>query len=336
MRRETDNSPLLAPTARPVRWRISAAVTSVSLVGTVVAAIAFAGGASGLSATPPVTAPTAADAVHTIVAAASTATPSTTSTTSVTNPGEIPHGTVETIDLPSGDADGKPRAAWIYRPPVPDSATLPVVYFLHGYPGTQNDLQGAGFPALLDAAFAAGATPFVVVAPNGQSDIHPDTEWADSTDGKVRIESFITDTLIPAVEGTNRRDRAHRAIAGHSMGGYGAMNLGLRHPDLFGQIVSVAGYYHIDDPDRMGGGTAVWAADNSPDQHVGAGDASRILLIADAEEHDPLIKGEGQRYATLAQAAGQHPTFTVAPGGHTWAMVAGQIPTIVTFLDAGW
>ena len=219
---------------------------------------------------------------------------------------------------------------------VPDSSDLPVVYFLHGYPGTQDDLAAAGFPALLDAAFAAGAAPFVVVAPNGRSDLHPDTEWADSTDGKVKLDTFITQTLIPAVEGDHPRDRAHRAIAGHSMGGYGAMNLGLRHPDLFGQIVSIAGYYHIDDPDLMGGNTPAWAEDNSPDQHVAAGAGSRILLIADAEEHDRLIIGEALRYQALAQADGQTPAYVLAPGGHTWAMVAGQIPTIVTFLDAGW
>jgi S-formylglutathione hydrolase FrmB len=35
------------------------------------------------------------------------------------------------------------------------------------------------------------------------------------------------------------------------MGGYGATNLALRHPDLFGQLVSVAGYHHVDDPDGV-------------------------------------------------------------------------------------
>jgi S-formylglutathione hydrolase FrmB len=317
MRRETDIAPGSgSETRRPVRW----AAAGVAALGTAIAVVGVTTAGSGASA----------------VSAASATTSAVTPTSAAADPANIPHGTVETIDLPSGDADGKTRAVWIYRPPVADSAQLPVVYFLHGYPGTQNDLAGAGFPALLDAAFAAGAAPFVVVAPNGQSDIHPDTEWADSVDGKVRLESFIIDTVIPAVEGTHPRDRAHRAIAGHSMGGYGAMNLGLRHPDLFGQIASSAGYYHIDDPDKMGGGTAAWAAANSPDRHVVAGATSRVLLITDAQEHDPLIQGEAQRYLDLAQAAGQHPTFVVAPGGHTWAMVASQIPAIVNFLDAGW
>jgi S-formylglutathione hydrolase FrmB len=307
-----------------------------------VATVALTGGASALAGTSaaateataatPATPATPADAAAATLASIPAGTPAAAPPGS----GAVPHGATETLALPSGDADGRDRAVWIYRPAVPDSSDLPVVYFLHGYPGTQDDLAGAGFPALLDAAFAAGADPFVVVAPNGRSDLHPDTEWADSTDGKVKLETFITQTVIPAVEGAHPRDRAHRAIAGHSMGGYGAMNLGLRHPDLFGQIVSVAGYYHIDDPDGMGAGTAEWAEDNSPDQQVAQGAGSRILLIADAEERDPLIIGEALRYQALARGDGQSPAYVLAPGGHTWAMVAGQIPTIVSFLDAGW
>ena len=331
MRRETgQNTREIHSAAGHVR-RVAA-----FLAASVVGAVALSGVASALSTSgqpdgpgsPATPVPAGALAAQ-VEAAAPAPAPSVA-------PGPVGPGTTGTIELPSGDADGKDRAAWVYRPGVPDSSDLPVVYFLHGYPGTQNDLAAAGFPALLDAAFAAGAKPFVVVAPNGQSTIHPDTEWADSTDGKVKLDTFISETLIHAVEGDHPRDRAHRAIAGHSMGGYGAMNLGLRHPDLFGQIVSVAGYYHIDDPDRMGGGTDVWTEDNSPDRHVAAGAGTRILLVADAEEHDRLIIGEALRYLGLATAAGQHPTYVLAPGGHTWSMVAGQVPTIVGFLDAGW
>jgi S-formylglutathione hydrolase FrmB len=318
MLRETDKRPRSASEVRiPARLRRAAGLVAISLAG----AVAVAGGAS--ASRPAGAAPAgAAPAVPGQAAAAA--------------PGDIPHGTTATIQLPSGDADGKERSVWIYRPAVPDSSDLPVVYFLHGYPGSQDDLAQAGIPALLDAAFAGGAAPFVVVAPNGRSDLHPDTEWADSTDGKVMLETFIVETVIPAVEGDHPRDRAHRAIAGHSMGGYGAMNLGLRHPDLFGQIVSIAGYYHVDDPDLMGGDTPAWIEDHSPDRHVAAGAHSRILLIADADEHDPLIVGEALRYQALARAEGQTPAYVLAPGGHNWAMVAGQIPTIVTFLDAGW
>src|SRR5207253_1828855 len=134
----------------------------------------------------------------------------------------------------------------------------------HGYPGDARNGESVGLPAVLDEAIAATGRGFVVALPDGGSAIHPDTEWADSADGKVRLDRFVTTTVIRAVEGNHRRDRRHRAIAGFSMGGYGAMNLGLRHPGLYGQVVSIAGYFHPDDPDRMGGGRAGWATANSP------------------------------------------------------------------------
>jgi S-formylglutathione hydrolase FrmB len=245
-------------------------------------------------------------------------------------------GTVQYFTMPSGDAGGQRREFWVYRPGVPESADLPVVYFLHGYPGNERSVADSGLAAALERLFAAGVPPFVVVAPNGQSAPRHDTEWTDSADGTVRLEHWVVNFLIPAVEGSHRRDRAHRAIAGFSMGGFGAMNLGLKHADLFGQIVSMAGYFRVDDPDGMGGNDPQWVAANSPDQHVAAGAASRMLLISAADEDDPLIAGEAQRFRRLAEAAGQHPTVLTAPGAHSFDLVLAQMPTVARFLGAGW
>jgi S-formylglutathione hydrolase FrmB len=245
-------------------------------------------------------------------------------------------GRVEILRLPSGDADRRLREVWVYRPPGRDRADLPVMYFLHGYPGNDRNGESVGLPALLDQASAAAGRGFVVALPDGESAIHPDTEWADSVDGKVRLERFITLSLVRAVEGRHPRDRQHRAIAGFSMGGYGAMNIGLRHPGLYGQIAAVAGYFHPDDPDRMGGGRAGWAAANSPDRLLHKAHRTRLLVIDDAGEHDPLITGEAIRFTGLARASGLHPTLAVAPGGHDWPMVASQVPAMARFFDAGW
>jgi S-formylglutathione hydrolase FrmB len=69
--------------------------------------------------------------------------------------------------------------------------------------------------------------------------------------GATAIETYLIDRVIPAVEGRNRRDAAHRVIAGFSMGGFGAANIALRHSDLFSAVASIAGYFHIDDPDGV-------------------------------------------------------------------------------------
>jgi S-formylglutathione hydrolase FrmB len=245
-------------------------------------------------------------------------------------------GRVELLRLPSGDADRGAREVWVYRPPGPDRADLPVMYFLHGYPGSDRNAEDVGLSSVLDEAVAATGRRLVVAVPDGSSAIRPDTEWADSVDGKVRLERFVTTTLIRAVEGGHGRDRRHRAIAGFSMGGYGAMNIGLRHPAVYGQIVSIAGYFHPDDPDRMGGGRAAWAAENSPDRLLGRAGRTRLLLVDAAKERDPLIKGEAARFAGLARRAGLHPTVVVAPGSHNWTMVKSQVPRITRFLASGW
>jgi len=271
---------------------------------------------------------------------ATTAPTARTATAAVKPPAARPRrpapGTVQYFTMPSGDADGHRREFWVYRPGIPDTADLPVVYFLHGYPGNERAVAESGIAPALERLFASGVAPFVVVAPNGESSPRHDTEWADSADGSVRLEHWIVNFLIPAVEGAHRRDRAHRAIAGFSMGGFGAMNLGLKHPDLFGQIVSMAGYFRVDDPDGMGGDDPQWVAANSPDRRVAAGAASRILLIGAAGESDPLIAGEVQRFRRLAEAAGQHPTVLTAPGPHTFDLVLAQMPTVARFLGAGW
>ena len=245
-------------------------------------------------------------------------------------------GHVEILRLPSGDADHTVRQVWVYRPPHTDRADVPVVYFLHGYPGNERNGDSVNLAGVLDRARAVTGRNFVVAVPNGSSDLHPDTEWADSVDGSVNLERFVTSALVRAVEGRHVRDRAHRAIAGFSMGGYGAMNLALRHPDLYSQVASVSGYFHADDPDSMGGGQQSWAEANSPDRLLHNGHRTRLLVIDAAGERDPLIKGEARRFTRLARSDGLRPTMVVANGGHDWSMVAGQVGRITGFFDAGW
>lgn len=117
---------------------------------------------------------------------------------------------------PAGNPGRTSRSIYVYRPAVPDTPTLPVLYLLHGQFGSPNDLFSAGLRATLDRLFASGVAPFVVAVPDGNSTVRGDDEWGDADDGADRLETFATREAIGAVEGPLRRDRAHRAIAGHS------------------------------------------------------------------------------------------------------------------------
>jgi S-formylglutathione hydrolase FrmB len=225
----------------------------------------------------------------------------------------------------------------VYRPAVADSARLPVLYLLHGLPGSPTQLLAqSGLASAVDRRFSRRGGPFVVVVPDGNGVHHRDTEWADSVDGYDRLETFVTKVVIPAVEGQHRRDACHRAIGGFSMGGYGAMNLALRHPDLFGQVVSIAGYFRIDDPSGVFAKNRAVERANSPDQNIPNARGLRIYLLDAEQENLAVVKGEALRFARLLIGASIPVELRFAPGTHLPAYATTQRPEVLDFLESGW
>lgn len=245
------------------------------------------------------------------------------------------HGRIEVMSVRSADRDVTVRDVWVYRPAVPDSATLPVVYFLHGVPGTAADVFSSGTAEALDRMFSSGVQPFVLAAPTGTGTFHADTEWADSEDGADRLETYIVDEVISAVEGAHRRDRRNRIIAGFSMGGYGAANLALRHPALFGAVASFAGYFHIDDPDSVFGGDRQVESANDPELLIKTVRDVRFWLAEGTSDTEPAVRGEALRFAALAGSlVGPH-DLVVAPGAHDYAFVVAHLADMGAFIARG-
>ncbi|MDQ6649195.1 MAG: alpha/beta hydrolase-fold protein [Actinomycetota bacterium] len=245
-------------------------------------------------------------------------------------------GRVETIQVPAPDAPGGQHEVWIYRPDVPDSATLPVVYFLHGVPGGDRDIEQSMIVPFLEQSFAEGQRPFVVVAPDGNSTGAEDSEWGDSPAGGVRVESFVTGALIEAVEGSARRDAPHRAIMGFSMGGYGAMNLAMRHRDLYGSVASLAGYFHVDDPSAVFGTDRAALDANSPKQHPAQALGLHVLLADGTEDEEPAVRGEAACFGPLLRAAGVAVQVDLTPGTHSFDWLDSELPALLRFLEGGW
>src|SRR5579884_1174806 len=242
-------------------------------------------------------------------------------------------GTVQVIRL---ERKGQAYAVWVYRPHARDSSRLPVIYFLHGWPGQPQDVfRYAHAAQVLDSYIAHGGTPVVLAAPDGNSPIHSDTEWGDASDGSDSLESFILNTVIPAVEGSHRRNAAHRAIVGFSMGGYGAMNIALGHPRLFGQIVTLCGYFHLDDLSHMFATPASQEA-NNPDLNLEQARGHRILLMDSLSDDESLTNEQSQDFQARLSQVGIRSTLVMAPGTHSWAYVQSQLPAVLRFLAAGW
>ncbi|MDN3355261.1 alpha/beta hydrolase-fold protein [Actinomadura sp. DC4] len=234
-------------------------------------------------------------------------------------------------------ADHKAHGVYVWRPDVPETRALPVLYFLHGVPSDPESVVNyEGLAKRVAAYVAHGGTPFVLAVPDGNGSHHDDTEWANAADGSDRIEDRLLDEVIPAVEGTHRRDAAHRAIGGFSMGGYGSMNLALRHPAVFGTVVSISGYFDVDDPSRMFGGDASVIAANRPDRNLAAARHLKIFLAAAASETNPVVRGEPQRFKGLLDAEGVPAVLDVRPGGHDWDYVRSVLPDAFAFLSRAW
>lgn len=128
-----------------------------------------------------------------------------------------------------------------YDDPANAARRYPVIYWLHGY--SCEPQHGAPFVEALDAAIRSGhAPPTIAVLPNGLYD----SWYVDSVDGSQPVESVIIKDLIPHVDRTYRTipDRRARALEGFSMGGWGALHLAFKYPDLFGAVTSVSAPFH--------------------------------------------------------------------------------------------
>jgi enterochelin esterase-like enzyme len=139
----------------------------------------------------------------------------------------------------------------IYLPPGYEAGTkrYPVVYWLHGRNNTESsDYYPIGY---LSQGIADGKLPpLILVYASGGSQ----TNYCDSYDGKYMAETTVIKELIPYIDKNYRTiaSRSGRAIQGMSMGGFGAMRLALKYPDLFSSVVAFAGGYRwpedMEDP----------------------------------------------------------------------------------------
>jgi len=142
----------------------------------------------------------------------------------------------------AGIFPGTARAGFVYLPPrLEPGVRYPVVYLLHGMPGSPSEyLYGTDLPAYADGGIAAGRLrPFIVVAPAAGPDRGYNGEWAGP------LEDALVGQIVPWVDRhlPTIRSPSGRILAGLSAGGFGAVDIGLRNPGVFGTIVSWSGYF---------------------------------------------------------------------------------------------
>lgn len=121
-----------------------------------------------------------------------------------------------------------------YALPANKDARYPVLYLLHGYTGHYAD-----WLSRTRLADYAARHRLIVVTPEGNNGWYTDSAGAAAD----KYESYIVKELMPDVARRYRTDesRGARAVAGLSMGGYGALKFGVKYPELFALAASMSG-----------------------------------------------------------------------------------------------
>ena len=147
------------------------------------------------------------------------------------------HGTALENNL---EGDAVDRDVFVFLPPSyarEKSRRYPVVYALHGYSiGAEQWTHEIHVPETIEGAFAQGAKEVIVVLPDSKT-LHNGSMYSSSvTTGN--FEQFVAHDVVAYVDAHYRTipNRASRGLVGHSMGGYGATRIGMKHADVFGAL----------------------------------------------------------------------------------------------------
>ena len=285
------------------------------------------------------------------------------------------------------DALGVDKAVVIYLPRGYDAQAArrwPVFYYLHGLGGKETDWVQAG---KLDAAADELALGAIVVMPDGDDSFYVDSSFKidydqcmkdgtglmapaqqprDATCVRTRsYETYIVVDLIGWVDAHYRTNasRDGRAIAGLSMGGFGAMELGLRHPDLFAAAASHSGAIgllfrgprpfapgksevstDVSGWGKTAGGIGAWIKNTLGDDIANwkAHDvvelasklpSGKVALYIDCGTEDDFALHDNAQYVHEALTARhvEH-EFFLGPGKHDFAFWSARVPRSLAFL----
>ena len=173
-----------------------------------------------------------------------------------------PAGRVERIQVPGASLEGNltgddaTRDVFVYLPQSYSSESrrrYPVVVFLHGYTATAEAyVRNLDLPRSADNAIAAGAREMIIALPDAFTGYSGSMYSSSVTTGDW--ESYIADDLIKHLDGHYRTlaRRDSRGLAGHSMGGYGTVRIGMKRPDVFGALYAMSSCCLLIDPARGG------------------------------------------------------------------------------------
>jgi enterochelin esterase-like enzyme len=236
---------------------------------------------------------------------------------------------------------GRQDAYMVYEPPgfqrlASQGARFPVLYLLHGTVSNALHYVNVGRVGVaLDELLAAHRTrPYLIVMPeSSDGSFVDDMEWANTSHGDY--ESVVMEVVHQVDEHwPTIANRSGRAIAGLSMGGYGALNIGLHHLSDFGTIESWSGYFKQSPVGPFAGASRASIRFNSPSKYAPtiASELRRLPL------HVFLYSGRQDRvtryqapFAKELRRLGVAVSTAEPPGVHDWRLWRAEMPVALRY-----
>jgi enterochelin esterase-like enzyme len=233
-------------------------------------------------------------------------------------------GTVVT-DYIASDILNMKVAYTVYLPPSfghNKTKMYPALYLLSDWDGNNTDWTNNNMALTMDTVIGNGAKEMVVIMPDGMN-----TYYCNNFDDrKLRYEDFIIHELIPQAESKYKiiSDRQTRAIAGNSMGGYGATYLAFKFPDLFSSSYNIGGTVLCpgNEPDLVAMLKAIPVADivNLPAYTIEVGNGD-YLYNNNNIWHNQLLNKKVPHY------------YIVRDGLHQWDFWNECLPKAIRFVS---
>lgn len=157
------------------------------------------------------------------------------------NPVTVEHIKIHGVSLESNlEGEAVDRDMIVFLPPSyskDKNRRYPVVYALHGYSiGAEQWTHEIHVPQTIEGAFAQGSKEMIVVLPDSKTIYNGSMYSSSVTTGD--FEKFVWHDVVTYIDAHYRTipDRQSRGLVGHSMGGYGASRIGMKHPEVFGAL----------------------------------------------------------------------------------------------------
>ena len=224
----------------------------------------------------------------------------------------------------------------------------PILYLLHGLGDNDQFLIHSGGMNLIEDLWEQKQlAEFLIVTPAAGASF-----YINSRDGKRRYEDFFLQEFVPGVEKRYRAQagRASRGIAGISMGGYGALHLAFRHPQLFAAVGAhsaalIEKLPNISNPNSQQMSMlrvlasafgspfdgAFWIQ-NDPVTIARSANLSGLKIYFDCGTEDEYGFELGAQNLDKQLTSRHIPhEFHLYPGGHDWSYFAEHLPAMLAF-----